>query len=149
MIKKILFVSTVLVIIFFVVLIVSPFFIKEEDRWPLPPPLTANEIKIIASCYDVNFPVSTSSINSFFQNKHLCHLWCKIEFDEADLENFMAGRSWIPPSKFSKSKINKYMIAPLRLYYNSWACGGGENLAWWEPKKGRPKVDKREKREWN
>ena len=104
-----------------------------------PPPgyLTNDEISIIETSFGVTFPVSSTVIKTYFYDNRC--LYCFVEFDQKDLDDFKLGNEWIS-GKEDSTKVNlivlRSSIPPLRMTM-SFFGGIPVPIKWWDASKDR------------
>ena len=130
-----------LIFAFFVFCILSFHIMYRIYTMNTPPPgyLTNDEISIIETSFGVTFPVSSAQINTYFNNDNTASLYCFVEFDQKDLEDFKSGHQWISVKEGS-SKVSlivvRSSIPPLRMTV-SFFGGIPVPIKWWDVSKDR------------
>jgi len=104
-----------------------------------PPPgyLTNDEISIIETSFGVTFPVSSTVIKIYFYDNRC--LYCFVEFDQKDLEDFKLGQQWISGKEGSRKVIlilQRSSRPPLRMTV-SFFGGIPVPIKWWDVSKDR------------
>ncbi|MHC4867699.1 MAG: hypothetical protein ACYTEX_26815 [Planctomycetota bacterium] len=95
---------------------------------PAPELLTLDEISRLESVYSVSFPPSTTQIRAYYNGD--MGLYCRVDFDQADLEVFRSNRSWISGAQAERI-ITRVSFAPLRRVLGTFA-GTAKPIPWWE-----------------
>ena len=100
---------------------------KKMRSSPRPGYLTTSEISDIEKAFAVTFPVSSRRIQVYYNGDG--GLYCHVEFDESDLENFKKERLWFSGAKGGKI-VARNAVAPLRSVIGFF---GGEpvEIEWW------------------
>lgn len=101
-----------------------------------PPPthLSDDEISVIESVFGVVFPPSSSQIRAHFSQDGE-QLYCFVEFDQNDLEDFMSGHEWASGGNTLKRAVETFCQKPLRKSTKGFFAT--EPIEWWAVSKER------------